>query len=67
MMLEAALSLARLVQQESCVTWEDTRAVDTYLTKLQAAVEHLARQNSLLAGYHAEVRNKVIVKPVSQV
>jgi hypothetical protein len=59
MMLEAALGLAQLVQQEAQVTWSDLRAVDTYLAKLQAAVERLAKQNNLLAAHHDKIRIKV--------
>ncbi|KAF4526157.1 hypothetical protein B566_EDAN008193 [Ephemera danica] len=59
MMLEAALGLAKLVQQESCVTWADSKAVDAYLVKLQASVERLARNNAVLTSYHNDIRNKV--------
>jgi len=60
MMLEAALDLARLVQEQNGVTWSDTAAVDKYIVQLQTAVERLSRENNKLASYHAQIRDKVI-------
>jgi len=60
MMLEAALDLARLVQEQNGVTWSDTAAVDKYIVRLQTAVERLSRENNKLASYHAQIRDKVI-------
>lgn len=59
-MLEAALDLARLVQEQNGVTWSDTAAVDKYIIRLQTAVERLSRENNKLASYHAQIRDKVI-------
>ncbi|XP_069679211.1 cytoplasmic dynein 2 heavy chain 1 isoform X2 [Periplaneta americana] len=61
MMLEAALDLARLVQEQNGVTWSDTAAVDKYIARLQTTVERLSRENNKLASYHAQIREKVIV------
>ncbi|XP_068082912.1 cytoplasmic dynein 2 heavy chain 1 [Anabrus simplex] len=60
MMLEAALELARLVQEQNGVTWSDTVAVDHYIGRLQTTVERLSRENNKLAAYHVQVREKVI-------
>ena len=59
-MLEAALDLAHLVQEQNGVTWSDTAAVDKYIVRLQTAVERLSRENNKLASYHAQIRDKVI-------
>jgi hypothetical protein len=60
MMLEAALDLAHLVEEQNGVTWSDTAAVDKYIACLQTAVERLSRENNKLASYHAQIRDKVI-------
>lgn len=59
MMLEAALKLAELVDEQNGVTWSDTKAVDRYISKLQTAVERLSRENNKLASYHLQIRDKV--------
>ena len=59
MMLEAALDLNRLVQEQNGVTWSDTAAVDKYIIRLQISVERLATENNKLAAYHAQIRDKV--------
>ncbi|XP_063237932.1 cytoplasmic dynein 2 heavy chain 1 [Bacillus rossius redtenbacheri] len=60
MMLKAALELAQLVQEQNSVTWSDTAAVDRYISKLQALVERLCRENNKLNAYHAQIRDKVV-------
>lgn len=59
LMLEAALELARLVQDQHAETWEDVKSVDNYLKRLQDSVERLSRENNFLAIYHAKIREKV--------
>ncbi|PNF38602.1 hypothetical protein B7P43_G03949, partial [Cryptotermes secundus] len=61
MMLEAALDLAHLVEEQNGVTWSDTAAVDKYIARLQTAVERLSKENNKLASYHAQIRDKVIM------
>ncbi|BES90289.1 heavy chain [Nesidiocoris tenuis] len=68
MMLNSARELARLVQSEHSVTFENTKEVNEYIKKLQAAVENLANENARLVKYHAQVMRKVeslIMAPVS--
>lgn len=60
MMLSAAVELARLVREQHSVTWSNTTAVDTYITKLQASVERLYKENNQLARYHVQITDKVI-------
>ena len=60
MMLEAALGLAQLVKEQTDMTWENTEQVQRYIEKLQQHVEQLARQNNKLAGYHKQIRVKVL-------
>lgn len=59
MMLEAAFGLSQLVQKETQVTWVDPVAVESYIEKLQVAVEKLSSQNTFLSGYHSLITNKV--------
>lgn len=61
MMLTTALELARLVQEQSNVTWTNTAAVDVYINKLQTVVQKLARENNKLAAYHSQISAKVFV------
>ena len=60
MMLEAALSLAQLVKEQTDMTWDNTDQVQRYIEKLQQHVEQLARQNNKLAGHHKQIRIKVM-------
>ncbi|KAE8745286.1 hypothetical protein FOCC_FOCC007971 [Frankliniella occidentalis] len=60
MMLATALELARLVQEQSGVTWTNTVAVDAYINKLQTVVQKLGRENNKLASYHAQISSKVV-------
>ncbi|XP_047109239.1 cytoplasmic dynein 2 heavy chain 1 [Schistocerca piceifrons] len=60
MMLVAARELERLVQEQGDVTWGDSQTVEGYLSRLQAAVERLSRENNILAAYHCNLRNKVL-------
>ena len=43
-MLEAALSLAQLVKEQTDMTWEHPEQVQRYIEKLRQHVEQLARQ-----------------------
>ncbi|CAH0388994.1 unnamed protein product [Bemisia tabaci] len=60
MMLTAAVELARLVQSQNNVTWSDITSVDSYIAKLQAAVQTLALQNDTLVSHHQKLTEKVI-------
>ncbi len=60
MMLDAAVGLAKLVKDQTDMTWENTQQVQAYIERLKQHVEHLARQNNKLAGYHRQVQVKVL-------
>ena len=60
MMLDAALGLANLVKEQTDMTWNNTDQVQRYIEKLQQHVEQLARQNNKLAGYHKQIKSKVL-------
>lgn len=62
MMLTTAMELARLVQEQSGVTWTNTAAVDAYINKLQTIVQKLARENNKLASYHSQISGKVLLE-----
>ena len=59
-MLDAALGLANLVKEQTDMTWNNTEQVQRYIEKLQQHVEQLARQNNKLAGYHKQIKSKVL-------
>lgn len=60
LMLNSALNLSRLVQEEAVVYWSDVEAVEKYIDKLKAAVETLSAENNLLTNYHLQILEKVI-------
>ena len=60
MMLEAAVSLAQLVKEQTDMTWTDSKAIDSYIEKLSLHTERLARQNNQLASFHKQVTAKVL-------
>jgi dynein heavy chain 2 len=60
MMLDAAVGLAKLVKDQTNMTWDNTQQVQAYIERLKQHVEHLARQNNKLAGYHKQVQAKVL-------
>ena len=59
LMLDAAVSLAQLVKEQTDMTWNNPDKVQRYITKLQQHVEQLARQNNKLAGFHKNIGEKV--------
>lgn len=59
MMLAGAVGLAKLVQEESAVTWSDEENVEAYIEKLRVAVDRLSRENNQLAAYHRQMQEKV--------
>ena len=59
LMLDAAVSLAQLVKEQTDMTWNNPDKVQRYIAKLQQHVEQLARQNNKLAGYHKTIAEKV--------
>lgn len=59
MMLEAALALSGLVQEQTTITWSNTQQLDTYIAKLKAATHRLARENKQLAQCHLMIKERV--------
>ena len=45
MMLEAALALSNLVDDQVNITWSSTEALERYISKLKEAVHRLSREN----------------------
>jgi dynein heavy chain 2 len=60
LMLDAAVSLAQLVKEQTDMTWNNTDRVQRYIEKLQQHVDQLARQNNKLASYHKTIAEKVV-------
>lgn len=61
MMLSSARELAKLVQTQNTVTWENSKLVDDYIKKLQSVVKNIACQNNKLIHYHTRVMSKVCI------
>ena len=59
MMLEAALALSGLVQEQTTITWSNTQQLDAYIAKLKAATQRLARENKQLAQCHLMIKERV--------
>lgn len=59
MMLEAALALSGLVQEQNNITWSNTAELDSYIGRLKAATQRLARENKQLAQCHLMVKERV--------
>ena len=54
LMLDAAVSLAQLVKEQTDMTWNNPDKVQRYIAKLQQHVEQLARQNNKLVMSNSE-------------
>lgn len=61
MMLNSALELSRLVQDQEVVSWAETKSVEKYVATLKKAVEKLSKENNLLASFHYQITDKVVV------
>ncbi|KAJ2950705.1 hypothetical protein O0L34_g8965 [Tuta absoluta] len=59
MMLQAALDLSSLVQDQKAVYWDDTDQLTNYTDKLKKAVMKLESQNSYLTSQHLAIRSVV--------
>ncbi|CAG0883700.1 unnamed protein product [Cyprideis torosa] len=59
LLLEPASKLEELVKQETSITWDDTKAVEGYIQKLQAAVDRLNKDNNKLADFHGKMKAKI--------
>lgn len=58
-MLEAAMGISSLVQEQNVVKWTQTDMVANYVRRLQAAVQRLAVLNQQLSQCHDQIREKV--------
>ncbi|KAF5283232.1 hypothetical protein FQA39_LY17379 [Lamprigera yunnana] len=59
MMLASALSLAKLVQEQEAVSWNNIQRVDQYIKNLQEVVEKLSSENNLLATHHYQIMDQI--------
>ncbi|XP_022829187.1 cytoplasmic dynein 2 heavy chain 1 [Spodoptera litura] len=59
MMLQAALDLSNLVQDQKAVYWDDVEQLSNYTDKLKKIVLKLETQNTYLTGQHVAIRNIV--------
>uniref|UniRef100_A0A2A4JRE1 Dynein heavy chain, cytoplasmic n=1 Tax=Heliothis virescens TaxID=7102 RepID=A0A2A4JRE1_HELVI len=59
MMLQAALDLSNLVQDQKAVYWDDVEQLSNYTEKLKKIVLKLETQNTYLTGQHVAIRNIV--------
>ncbi|CAH0628959.1 unnamed protein product [Chrysodeixis includens] len=59
MMLQAALDLSNLVQDQKAVYWDDVEQLSNYTNKLKKIVLKLETQNTYLTSQHVAIRNIV--------
>lgn len=59
MMLNSAVNLSKLVQEEEVVSWGNIKSVEKYVNILKEAVEKLSSENNLLTSYHLQILEKV--------
>lgn len=59
MMLNSAVNLSKLVQEQEVVSWGNIKSVEKYVNSLKEAVEALAAENNLLTSYHNQILEKV--------
>jgi len=62
LMLEAAMGLSTLVQEQNVVRWTQPDMVDTYIRRLQTSVQRFAALNEQLTQCHQQVEEKVRAK-----
>ena len=61
LMLEAAMAISSLVQEQNVVKWTQSDAVNNYIRRLQGAVQRLAVLNQQLTTCHDQIKDKVNV------
>lgn len=57
-MLEAAIGLSSLVQEQNVVTWSQADNVNSYIRRLQQAVQRLTALNQQLTMCHDNIQEK---------
>ncbi|KAI9564905.1 hypothetical protein GHT06_008646 [Daphnia sinensis] len=60
LMLEAAIGLSSLVQEQNVVTWSQADNVNSYIRRLQQAVQRLTALNQQLTMCHEKIQEKVL-------
>ncbi|RXG65514.1 Cytoplasmic dynein 2 heavy chain 1, partial [Armadillidium vulgare] len=60
MMLEAALALSNLVEDQTSITWSSTDELEKYISKLKEAVYRLSKENKNLARCHSLIKDRVL-------
>lgn len=58
-MLEAAIGISTLVQEQNVVRWTQPDMVDAYIRRLQTSVQRLAALNEQLTVCHQQIEDKV--------
>lgn len=58
-MLEAAIDLSALVQEQNAVKWSQVEHVNNYVRRLQAAVDRLDSLNKQFIQCHQQIQDKV--------
>lgn len=61
LMLEAAIGLSALVQEQNVVTWAQAENVNSYIRRLQQAVQRLTALNQQLTMCHEKIQEKVLL------
>lgn len=61
LMLEAAMGLSALVQEQNVVTWAQADNVNTYIRRLQQAVQRLTALNQQLTMCHEKIQEKALL------
>ena len=64
LMLEAAVGLSTLIQEQNVVKWTQTEMVNNYIRRLQGAVQRLASLNQQLTVCHEKIREHVMEKKI---
>ena len=59
LMLEAAIGLSALVQEQNVVTWTESDMVDGYIRRLQTSVQRFAALHQELLKCHEQIEEKV--------
>lgn len=60
MMLETAVALSKMVQEQNGIVWSNTTEVDKYIASLKQLVTSLARQNNQLSALHIQIKERVM-------
>ena len=62
-MLEAAIGISTLVQEQNVVRWTQSDMVDAYIRRLQTTVQRFAAIFEQLTNCHQQIEDKVNLAP----